>query len=76
MNRELPPIWRQVRNDIDPRYGGECIERQCVQHDRLTSLTQRPNQESEFVTTYHVDGLAQIYHTPGEALQALRENTA
>lgn len=68
--------WRQTAPPrIDQRYGGECIERTCVQHPRVTQLVQRPNREADWVTTYVVDGIqAQYWHTAAEAIAAMRAN--
>jgi hypothetical protein len=62
--------WQLLASAQGPR-DEECVQRMCVQHPRITSLTQRPNADADYVTSYHVDGLAQIYHTPCEALQGV-----
>ena len=68
-------IWRQQRRDIDQRYGGECIVRVCQQYPRVTQVVQRPNREAEWVTTFHVEGIAaQHWPTAAEAIAAAREN--
>jgi hypothetical protein len=67
--------WQILRSAMGP-HGEECVQRGCVQHKRITSLTQRPNADAGYVTLYYVDGLANQYHTPAEALRAMRENPA
>lgn len=69
---EVGLSWSCVRIEHGPR-GEELRESRC-QHPRLVKLVQRPSQDADWVETYHVEGLAQVYHTPSQALQALEHN--
>lgn len=47
---------------------------QCVEHPRLTMISQRASHDAPWVTTFHVDGLANHWGTAAEALAALEAN--
>lgn len=74
MITELGIVWRRVRFDTDEVHGGSFAEYACDEHPRLTRIVQRQNTDAEYVETFHVSGLVQYYHTPGEALDAMRAN--
>jgi hypothetical protein len=66
--------WFQVLKTRSPD-GGDCTESRCIEHRRLTMLAQRPTDDVEYVTTFHVDGIkAQHYHTADEAITAMEAN--
>lgn len=66
--------WRRTAVGDSSR-GGSFMQYTCVEHPRLTRLVQRPNRDAEFTEVYCVDGIAaQFYHTPSEALAAMRAN--
>lgn len=54
--------------------GGTYTEYRCVEHPRLTRLVQRPNDSEPYCESYHVRGLVNYYHTPAQALAAMRAN--
>lgn len=67
--------WHLIEQRMDPPTGGECSECQCDQHPRVSRLTQRPNRDAEWITTYEVAGIAaQHYASAAEALAAMRSN--
>lgn len=69
-------LWEQIDHRIDQRYGGECVVHSCVSHPRVTRMTQRPNLEAEWLTTYHCDGIvAQHWSTAAEAIAAMEANS-
>jgi hypothetical protein len=66
--------WFEVLKTRSPD-GGECREMRCVEHRRVTMLVQRPTDDVDFVTTFHVDGIrAQHYHSAAEAVAAMEAN--
>lgn len=46
----------------------------CVEYPTLTMVSQRPSGDAPFVTTFHVDGIANHWPTAEEALTALLAN--
>lgn len=66
-------LWRRAHGGHGPRTE-EFVEFVWDGNPRLSRIVQRPNHEEPFVTTYHVQGLAQIYRTVEDALEALRLN--
>ena len=66
--------WRRAAVG-DSAGGGSFTQYQCVEHPRLKRLVQRPNRDAEYTEVYCVEGIAaQFYHTPTEALIAMRAN--
>ena len=70
---EAGVIWRCVRVLHGPR-GEQLVEYDCPGRPRLHRLVQRQSEDAPYVESYHVEGLAQVYRTPHEAVAALREN--
>jgi hypothetical protein len=65
--------WRCVRAARGPR-GEQLLEYDSPGRPRLRRMVQRPTPNGPVIESYHVQGLAQVYHTPGEAVAALRDN--
>ncbi len=66
-------VWRRLHGGHGPR-AEECTDYAWDGDDRLRRIVQRPNQDEPFRVTYLVIGLAQIYSTAEQAMQALRDN--
>jgi hypothetical protein len=66
-------VWRCVRVAHGPR-GEQLLEYDCPGRPRLRRMVQRPTADGPLIESYHVQGLAQVYHTPGEAVAALKAN--
>ncbi len=66
-------VWKHLHGGHGPR-AEEFTEFAWDGDERLRRIVQRPNQDEPFMVTYHVVGLAQIYRTPDEAMQAMRDN--
>jgi hypothetical protein len=66
--------WDFVSLGMNGVSGGECSEHRCRQFPRVTRLVQRPNKDEDWITTFHVDGLVNYYHSADEALAAMRAN--
>jgi len=58
----------------DGARGATFSEYRCVEHPRLTRLTQRANHDAELVETYSVEGIGNYYHSAVEALAAMEAN--
>lgn len=65
--------WQRVKM-ADGQRGASFTEYRCVEHPRLTRMVQRQNRDADFVEFYHVDGVGNYYHTPQQALVAMRSN--
>ncbi len=64
--------WRCISHALGP--GGErCTRYACVGQPRLERLVQCV-AGGELTESYHVAGLAQVYHSPGEAVAAMWSN--
>ncbi len=66
-------VWIRIAGGHGPR-GEEFTEYEWEGNRRLSRIVQRPNQDEDFHTTYHVRGLAQIYATADAAVRAMAEN--
>lgn len=59
----------------DGARGSRMQMHRCIEHPRITSLAQKASHDAQWVTTYHVDGIANHFPTITEALTALEANT-
>jgi hypothetical protein len=46
----------------------------CVEHPRITVLAQKASHDAPWVTTFHVEGIANHFETIGQALKAMEQN--
>lgn len=58
----------------DGARGARMQMHRCVEHPRITSLAQKASHDAPWVTTFHVDGIANHFQTIDEAVQALNAN--
>lgn len=66
--------WLEIFRAQGP--GGEmCVRRDCVEHPRVYSLSQRASADVEWVTLYYVEGIpAQHWHSAEDAVSAAEAN--
>lgn len=65
--------WKRFASGYGPQ-GSDFVEYRCPQHPRLSKVVQHQTGDAPAVETFHVDGLAQVYRTARQALQALAAN--
>jgi hypothetical protein len=58
----------------DGARGARMQEHRCVEHPRLRVLKQKQSHDAPWVTTFHIDGIANHFASLTEALKALEEN--
>ena len=68
--------WRYESTEAVNDTGGLMRLYRCVEHPRITKIVQRPHRDEPWVERYYVQGLANWWRMPRNALEALRENPA
>lgn len=59
----------------DGARGAHMQQHRCVEHPRIHVLKQKASHDAPWVTTVHVDGIANHFPTINEALAALEANS-
>ena len=66
--------WRRTFEEQGP-HGEQCVREDCREHPRVYVLRQRPNVDTDWIETFHVERIpVQHWHTAAEAVAAMRAN--
>lgn len=65
--------WRRTHHARED-HGSECVRYDCVEHPRVFMLMQRTDPLAPWVESFHVERLANHWHSAPEAIAVARAN--